>query len=152
MATGIDTSEIVYIVATTCGACGIVFGLPTEFRKKRVADGQLFYCPNGHHIGWSKSEDPAVKELRAKLASETTRRERAETDAQWQRQQRLVVDRQNRARKGVITRIKNRVKHGVCPCCNRTFQNLGRHMEGQHPDWSPEKLPTGRPRASEVAE
>jgi hypothetical protein len=27
------------------------------------------------------------------------------------------------------------VANGVCPCCNRTFQNLARHMAGKHPDY-----------------
>lgn len=25
---------------------------------------------------------------------------------------------------------------GVCPCCNRTFKNLARHMAGQHPGFT----------------
>jgi hypothetical protein len=28
------------------------------------------------------------------------------------------------------------VKHGVCPCCKRTFENLARHMKGQHPTFA----------------
>lgn len=34
--------------------------------------------------------------------------------------------------------MKNRVANGVCPCCNRHFENLERHMKGQHPDFQPE--------------
>lgn len=37
--------------------------------------------------------------------------------------------------KGVATRLKNRAAHGVCPCCNRTFQQLARHMSAKHPDF-----------------
>tara|TARA_Y100000310_G_scaffold338946_1_gene430083 strand:- start:1163 stop:1354 length:192 start_codon:yes stop_codon:yes gene_type:complete len=37
--------------------------------------------------------------------------------------------------KGQVTKLKNRAKAGVCPCCNRTFQNLSRHMETKHPDF-----------------
>jgi DNA repair exonuclease SbcCD ATPase subunit len=40
------------------------------------------------------------------------------------------------AQKGVTTRIKNRASNGVCPCCNRTFQNLARHMHTKHPDFA----------------
>jgi DNA-binding XRE family transcriptional regulator len=32
-------------------------------------------------------------------------------------------------------KIRDRVKNGVCPCCNRTFENLARHMSTQHPDF-----------------
>jgi hypothetical protein len=34
-----------------------------------------------------------------------------------------------------MTRIKKRVAAGVCPCCNRSFKDLARHMAGQHPDY-----------------
>lgn len=40
-----------------------------------------------------------------------------------------------RAQKGQNTRLKNRIAAGVCPCCNRSFQNVARHMAGQHPDF-----------------
>jgi hypothetical protein len=40
------------------------------------------------------------------------------------------------AQKGVTTRIKRRVANGVCPCCKRTFQDLARHMAGQHPRYA----------------
>jgi hypothetical protein len=26
---------------------------------------------------------------------------------------------------------------GVCPCCNRTFQQLARHMKAKHPGYGP---------------
>lgn len=45
-----------------------------------------------------------------------------------------AVKRSAAAYKGAATRLKNRAKAGVCPCCNRTFQNLARHMASQHPD------------------
>ena len=31
--------------------------------------------------------------------------------------------------------VKARVAHGVCPCCNRTFKQLARHMKTKHPDY-----------------
>ena len=37
--------------------------------------------------------------------------------------------------RGVATRMKNRIKVGVCPCCNRTFQDLAKHMASQHKDF-----------------
>ena len=29
--------------------------------------------------------------------------------------------------------------NGVCPCCNRSFENLRNHMHTQHPDYGQEK-------------
>ena len=40
------------------------------------------------------------------------------------------------AQKGVTTRLKNRVQKGVCPCCNRYFAQLQRHMTTQHPNFA----------------
>lgn len=34
--------------------------------------------------------------------------------------------------------IKKRVGNGVCPCCNRTFENLSRHMSCKHPEYKTE--------------
>lgn len=35
----------------------------------------------------------------------------------------------------VCTRTRNRIAAGVCPCCNRTFQNLADHMRTLHADY-----------------
>ncbi|HEX9950777.1 MAG TPA: hypothetical protein VGB53_03340 [Rubricoccaceae bacterium] len=45
----------------------------------------------------------------------------------------VEAERQKRraaAQKGAHTRTKKRIAAGVCPCCNRTFQDLARHMAG----------------------
>ncbi len=31
-------------------------------------------------------------------------------------------------------KMRTRVMNGVCPCCNRTFQNLMAHMKTEHPE------------------
>ncbi|WP_165394478.1 helix-turn-helix domain-containing protein [Pseudoxanthomonas winnipegensis] len=37
--------------------------------------------------------------------------------------------------------MRQRVMNGVCPCCNRTFENLRRHMHDKHPEFGqPETL------------
>lgn len=38
--------------------------------------------------------------------------------------------------KGVVTRTRNRIANGVCPCCDRSFTNLQRHMASKHPDYA----------------
>jgi hypothetical protein len=40
------------------------------------------------------------------------------------------------AQKGQKTRIKNRIARGVCPCCNRSFADLGAHMQQKHPHFT----------------
>lgn len=51
-------------------------------------------------------------------------------------QRRLESERRaHAATKGQLTKTKKRIANGVCPCCNRSFANLERHMAGQHPDY-----------------
>lgn len=38
--------------------------------------------------------------------------------------------------RGVVTKTKNRIGKGVCPCCNRTFVELARHIATKHPDYA----------------
>lgn len=38
-------------------------------------------------------------------------------------------------------RLRRRTAAGVCPCCNRSFVQLARHMKTKHPDHV-EKPPT----------
>ena len=53
-----------------------------------------------------------------------------------QRDRKEAAQRQASAFKGVVTRTKNRIAGGACPCCNRTFQNLARHMATKHSDYA----------------
>lgn len=128
-------ADSVTLVSTTCGNCGIQFGLPNSFMSRRRNDGNLFYCPNGCHVGYGKD---AMDRLRDDLAREKHRAEQAQEDARRNREWAHRAERQVAAKKGQITKIKNRVSSGVCPCCTRYFANLHRHMQGQHPGWAPE--------------
>jgi DNA repair exonuclease SbcCD ATPase subunit len=64
----------------------------------------------------------------------------AEKDDELRRQRERVeaAERRGAAARGQVTKIKNRIGHGVCPCCNRTFENLHRHMASQHPTFTAE--------------
>lgn len=44
-----------------------------------------------------------------------------------------AADRAAAADWAQLTKTRKRIANGVCPCCHRTFQNLARHMAGQHP-------------------
>jgi hypothetical protein len=69
---------------------------------------------------------PGVSEkakLEKQLASEQQARRWVE--------QRLEAEAAEHAK---TARKLSRVSAGVCPCCNRTFQNVARHMKTKHPD------------------
>jgi hypothetical protein len=92
------------------------------------AEVPSIYCPLGHsHVpsGEGKAErtERWLKEERERAARIDAEREQAEASA--------------RAHKGHATRLRKRTKAGVCPCCNRTFKQLARHMSTQHPDFEP---------------
>lgn len=122
-----------------CCNCHITFAMPEDLKRRCIEDGAnaTFYCPLGHAQHYTRSE---VQKLRDKLADEKWRREAAQASAEAaQASARAAIDqadaaeRSARAYKGAATRIRRRVANGVCPCCNRTFADLARHMAGQHP-------------------
>lgn len=110
-----------------CGECGVTFGLTEEFIKQRQADHRIWYCPNGHNRYYPQKSE--AEKLRARLRS-------AEAQLTHTQDQLQATEYQRRAQKGQNTRLKNRIAAGVCPCCNRSFQDLRRHMAGQHPDYT----------------
>lgn len=121
------------LVHETCITCGTVFGVTDDYHRQLKRSHKSFYCPNGHSQFY-----PGQSELE-KVRDELTR-ERAEHDqtrASRDDQARRAKHQERRARvmKGHHTRLKRRVSAGCCPCCNRTFQNLARHMAGQHPTY-----------------
>lgn len=113
------------LVVHECGNCGIVFGMTRDFYERKLNDHTGWCCPNGcNRIFTAKSEAE-------KLREELTRKEAAITYLHDR------VEKLNysvRAQKAAKTKIMNRVKNGVCPCCNRTFQNLQSHFIKSHPE------------------
>lgn len=129
--------DVIYYTAIgSCSVCGIHWALETNFYRKRRDDHKVFYCPNGH-TQYFFGETEAEK-LKKQLEEQRQRTLREEARAMRNYE---AMERQKRsasAYKGKLTRVKNRVKNGVCPCCNRTFVNLSRHMAGQHPGFAAE--------------
>jgi len=122
-----------------CCNCGVDFGIGDEYMAARRKDHDWFYCPNGHPQHYPQ---PSTEEKKAKAdAAEVERLKRLVANerqyTESERNRRLLAERQRAAAKGQVTKIKNRVGNGVCPCCNRTFVNLQRHIAGQHPDFTP---------------
>lgn len=116
----------------SCPTCGVVYGIPVEFAEDKKKNGEWYYCPNGHSLSWRESE--ADKQRKRAV--------RAEADRDyWQREEKRERERAERIKrekaavKGQLTKTKKRVANGVCPCCNRQFVNLHRHMSTQHPDF-----------------
>jgi len=115
----------------------VQFGVPIGYTARRREDKQTFYCPNGHSMAYSESEADRLRTERDRLAQRIAQRddEIKDKQAEIERQRALneAAWRRVSAAKGQITKLKNRAAKGVCPCCNRHFTNLERHMHSQHP-------------------
>ncbi len=119
-----------------CCRCGVTFAVSAELRSRLINSHESFYCPLGHSQRYTgKSE---AEKLRDQLASAK------ETSEYWQQRtstaqaEAKMASYRERAQKAAKTRLKNRIAAGVCPCCTRSFQNLARHMENQHPGFKQE--------------
>lgn len=130
MATLAHTSTL---VVCTCW-CGIGHAVPRnllEFQEQQHRDGVRqtgIYCPLGHsYIIAGKGEAELERE----------KRERAERrNANLDEELRLTVAELNQVKKAAATALK-RTKGGACPCCNRTFVQLSRHIASKHPTFKP---------------
>lgn len=129
-----------------CINCKIVFLVPEGFTAQRREDCKTFYCPNGHSMVYSKeqTEEAKLRRERDRLKQEAARledraraAERAEAAAQEHAEYQA---RRAAAARGQVTRLKNRAAAGVCPCCNRTFVNLQRHMASKHAGFTAEDV------------
>ena len=119
------------LVLEECYKCGIPFGLSKDFYQRCRDDSNIsFYCPRGHSQHYTKSNLTIEREKNQRLAS---RIESQEATNQYLRSENRSLDYSRRAEKGKVTRIKNRIANGVCPCCNRSFKNVRRHMINKHP-------------------
>jgi len=96
-----------------------------------------FYCAYGHGQVFAKGESEETK-LRRERDRLQQRLAEKDDEINRQRELREGTERRLSAARGQVTKIKNRVGHGVCPCCNRTFENLARHMTSKHPTFTAE--------------
>lgn len=129
-----DTIEYTGVLAVIkCGACHIRFAIPDDMLRRVKERGDWFWCPSGCKICYSKTE---IGRLRDQLDWEKRRNgwmshslDQAEAEAKHQAAK-------ARGFKGALVKQKKRIGNGVCPCCQRHFTNVERHMKSQHPDFA----------------
>lgn len=115
------------------GCCNTTFAMTQRQYDEVWKEGRHFHCPRCGQRRIPKD----VENLKLKREIEwlQNQRQSAEDDAAFERRERQHVQHQLAATKGHQTRLKKRIAAGVCPCCHRTFQDLARHMHGQHPEF-----------------
>ncbi len=112
----------VNLFITDCGNCGVIFAMTNDYDDRRRSDGKTFYCPNGHP--------------RVYRENDTTRLAKATARETHLKDQLSAATRNEEAARSELLRIRSRIAAGICPCCRRTFQNVARHIETQHPDFT----------------
>jgi len=108
--------------------CGIAVGIPSNlYRVAHENKGHEVYCPLGHSFSWGDSfqEKYEREQRRVKATKELLAQE----------------ERSHAATRGHLTRARSRAAAGLCPCCNRHFENVARHVKTKHPDFKPSELP-----------
>ena len=122
------TEVTIELVATTCAACGVIFGISREYNDNLRDTGQGFFCPNGHSLTLGSRTQKKIEQLKNKVAQE---QEAAEYWRKSYHGEREDHDQTKRR----LSATKKRVANGVCPCCQRSFKQLSQHMKSKHPDY-----------------
>jgi hypothetical protein len=139
------------LITEECPTCGILFAWPEDFHRnvRQAGKARCWYCPVGHVIQWDTSEADEIRRERDRLKQQLAQKD--DTIRDWIATANNQRDRANRERnrangyKGHATRITKRAKAGICPCCNRHFTQLERHMTSKHPDFTPIEIEKGEP-------
>lgn len=134
---GIQYGTSVEMKTVICYKCSIPFAMPERLNEWLRRSQDSFFCPNGHIQAYVKSTEQILKEKIERQKQEfESKKSSLERTIERTIEQRDNVIKDRTVLKGKLTKQTNRIKNGVCPCCNRTFQNLMDHMKKQHPEFN----------------
>jgi hypothetical protein len=128
------------LTVMTCPNCAGSYALSQAFLDEARSKGGFKqcwccpYCKGSRGYGQSK-HDLEKAELQKQL-------DQSQKEKQWLTERRDYAQKESdhfrRSRDGLksqLTKVKKRIGHGTCPCCNRSFEDLRRHMESKHPEF-----------------
>lgn len=121
------SNVLVSLSGIECCKCNAVFGMTDDAKERYKNNHKTFGCP----YCFCPQSYQAKSEL--ERANEALEREKKRIDDKNIKIRHL--ENSLIAEKGHKTRLKKkliRVENGVCPDCNRSFQNLSRHMKSKH--------------------
>lgn len=121
------------LTSIRCCACGVVFGMSNALRDQRVLDRDWFWCPNGHQQHFTGPSE--ADRLRGEVDRLKRELDSANSGRRWAQSQAHGAAISAGKAKAAKRRLEQRVAAGVCPCCNRTFEQLARHMKTKHPEF-----------------
>jgi DNA-binding XRE family transcriptional regulator len=115
--------DSVEMVTENCCTCAMVFAMTSDYQRRRRDDHKSFYCPAGHQQHYTGPNE--ATKLRTEL-------ERKQQMLDAERARAITLESQRNEASRAHMRMRQRIQNGVCPCCNRTFQNLLHHMQTEH--------------------
>ena len=129
----------VELTTINCG-CGGTYAINERFREIKQERGGYWHCPYcGNHVSYSETDlDKLKKQLAREKHNAEQEQARLRQSLDRANERANYNERRRAAAQGQLTKVKKRVSNGVCPCCNRTFQDLQRHMANKHPDYTAE--------------
>lgn len=119
--------------------CGGVYAISATLVAQAKALGgfkKTWKCPycdttRGYGSG-------TVDNLKEQIATLERRNQIIRESRDWHEKEAEHFRKSRDGMKGALTKVKNRISKGVCPCCNRTFADLQRHMTTKHPKYASE--------------
>lgn len=116
---GTLTSFSVTLETIVCVACGIPFAVPKNYKQALVESHERFFCPNGHGQSYyGETEEEKLKKQLLKTQNELAQTATAKIQLQNQ-----------------LEKVKKDISHGKCPCCDKTYVHLAKHMATKHPKY-----------------
>ena len=132
----IDVFVNVTLKTVNCGECGGTYAIDGRYHQQRSEKGGYWTCPYCKTSWGFDQHGSELARLKRKLEFQEAETERQRSRCRQSEADHERTQRRLSATQGVLTRTKNRVARGVCPCCNRSFQDLMRHMATKHPEYS----------------
>lgn len=127
---------LVTLTEINCGECGGTYAINERYRKQAFEHGSSWHCPYCK-VAWGYNyDDSPLEEAKKEAAHQKQLAGKERKKREWAEQETKHVEARRRGEKAAKTKIKNRIANGVCPCCQRSFKNLHRHMQNKHPDYS----------------
>lgn len=117
------TLDTQFVTETCCyKGCGVMWAFTEGYYREVRRSHANWYCPNGHSQHYTADSD--AEKLRKAEAREVALKD--QLSAAIRDAERVRV---------ALLRDRQRFANGVCPCCNRSFENVRRHMATKHPDY-----------------
>lgn len=122
------------LVTTRCW-CSVEHAVPRSLYELAQRDHkQAVFCPLGHQ--WVAAGETEADKQRRRAERAEQDKARVEEQLAQACSERDAAERSRARVAGDLKRHKIRASNGICPCCNRQFADMARHMKSKHPTYN----------------